>query len=939
MVNSRSSRSRLDMGQQSSQPQILSAEASAIEYQEKSKDRKSKWKKSKKKSAEMERPMDQENESAFTLMQMRKAPIQDSRVPCYEDNHAASAQLMAESSPLRPSADPYVDDTEPVRKFKSHKRNDKRSAKKRGRKDIYEFTGSEERSSEAGQYPYLSSTPPRQIDCSSPSPYRPNIAQANALDDIPTDDEDVAAYEEYAKDTASADPPVISDDNMFSFSQQPPNPFEQVEDEQSIHATYQLPRNAYALPQNAEKRKKKKKRKRRTADEGTIQHNFEHEHGQHIPDFDFEAFDGFPEIDMISTNVSHKHQGDSMPIDPELHSMNALPPSADLSQFNDEDLNLLQKNGRDSGKHGFSKPRKRRRMEESQGVNSTDLPYMSPYAFQHDQENIQDRVLPGFEDMQRQTSPELSSPFLDHAADGCARSSDDVVEAKKSAQRKKKAETKKPRPKKERNESRKCDEVERPRRDEAKNGGAFSDAEGLMLDAFRDNHCEANDMTHWQFNNLIQTQMRGNAQVTALFNEIHEILPYRPRMSVQKFCRRRFHNFSRGTWSAEEDEMLKRAVAEKGRAWKEVADSLDRMPEDCRDRWRNYLVNSEHRNREQWTDAEVVNLCTAILEGMQLMKEDRMRAREEGEDVPESGTESDQEVEDMKHISWQSVSDRMGEYGGGRSRLQCSFKWSQLKKRDQAEYLKAIRESREIEKKKSPPGKNPWRMKLACKKVANMKPGDVHAFLQAVLDTDVPEEGNIPWKSLGDDEFRATWTSTDKKVAWSGLKEHVQGSESMDHRSVANELLSRIKNDDADALNERWDPEVHGDVSAKKSKKKRKNSKKKGKGKEEIDPTNRFLQRSNEFIYDSDDVDGDTEDRKRLEVFEPQGYNRYDVLPRVGGMKEGVNVSNRAGSSTADDQDDIFNDGRNANGDLPMADGEVSPEFAGRLQSALRAYA
>lgn len=652
-----------------------------------------------------------------------------------------------------------------------------------------------------------------------------------------------------------------------------------------------------------------------------------------------ETFDEFLEIGMSSANLFHKHEGDNMPIDPELHSMNALPPSADLGNLNDEDLNILQKNGRGSGRHGSSQPRKRRRLEELQGANTTDLPYMSPYAFQHDQENTQDQVFPGFEDMQRQASPGLDSLFLDNAADGDADFLGDEMQLKKSARRKKKGEMKEPRLKKEREGSQKGDDLERSMKDRAENGGAFSAVEGLKLDAFRDNHCEANDMTIWQFNSLIQTQMRGNAQVTALFNEIHDILPYRPRMSVQKFCRRRFHNFSRGAWSAEEDEILKQAVAEKGKAWKEVGDSLGRMPEDCRDRWRNYLVNSEHRNREQWTDAEVVNLCSAILECMQLLKEERERAKEEGGDVPECGTESDQEVEDMKHINWQSVSDRMGEHGGGRSRLQCSFKWGQLKKREQADYLKAIRESREIEKK-STPGKNPWRMKLASKKVANMKPGDIHAFLQAVLDTDVPEEGNIPWKSLGDDKFRATWTSTDKKAAWSRMKEQVQGSESMNHRSVAHELLSRIMNEGADALDERWDPELHGDVAAKGTRKKRKPSKRrvKGKGKEEVDPTNRYLQRSNEFIDNSDDVDGTADDLTRLSAFEPQGYNRYNALPRADGMNGEVNASNSAGSSTADNQDDIFSDGRNPNGVLPMADGEVSPEFAGRLQSALNAY-
>ena len=946
------SRNRIDMGQQSSQPQILSTEASTTTEgprKSKSKDQSSKSKKSKRKSAEMEKPIDQDLESARALMQMRDDPIHDRMAPYYKNNHAASAQLMAESSPMRPSTDSYLDDlddTESMHKSESRKTNNKKGTKKRGRVGIHEFTGSMDSSIEAMQYPDLPSTPPLQVDRSSPSPYRPNIPRASALDEIPTDDEDVAEYEEYAKDTASADPPGLPDHDIFSFSQQPPNDFDQDEDEESAQASHQLPTNGYALPQKAE-RQKKKKRKRRTDDE-TNQQNLAHDQGQHVSDFDIEVFDDFPNMDMSSANMFYNHEGDNMPIDPELHSMNILPASADTNTLNDEDLNTLQKNGASSSKHSTSQPRKRRRLEEVQGANTTDLPFMSPYAFEHDQENIQDQVLPGFEDRQGESpyepSFELGSPFSEKDADGGTKFSGDGLKTQKGSRRKKDGETKKANSKKKREGTQKGDVIESSAKEVVGNGGPFSAAEGLQLDAFRENYCEANDMNIGRFNDLIQTQMRGNAEVTALFNEIHDILPYRPRMSVQKFCRRRFHNFSRGFWSAEEDKMLRQAVAEKGKAWKEVGDSLGRMADDCRDRWRNYIANSEHRNREQWTNAEVVNLCTAILECMQLMKLDRMHAREEGKDVPEFGTESDQEVEDMKHISWQAVSDRMGEHGGGRSRLQCSVKWGQLKKREQADYLEAIRESREIGNKKPTPVKNPWRTKLASKKIANMKTGDIRTFLQAVLDTGVPEEGNIPWKSIGDDEFRATWNSTDKKAAWSVLKKQVDGYESMDYRSVANDLLTRIDNEDADLLDERWDPEIHGDVSVKKTKKERKASKKKGKGKGKgkgtrrfgFDPSNGYSHLSNEFVFDSDDMDGENEEPTRLGDPEPQGYNRYNALPRADDIDWEVNESDRAGSMTADGVDVVFDSQGDATG---IRAGEVSPELAGRLQSALNAYA
>ncbi len=915
MVNSWPSRLQPDMGQMSSQLQAPLPDASTTEHQGKGRNKGTKSKKRKRKSAEMERPIDQEDaESAFTLMQISKAQIQNSRAPYYEENHALSAQLPAGSPPMRSS-------TEPVRRSKSRKTNNKRRINKRGRTDVYDIPSSDDPSNGAEQYPDLPSSPPSPTGRSSLSPYRRNFPPINALDDIPTDDEDVAEYEEYAKDTASTDPPALLDHDIFSFSQQPPNHFDQDEVSESIHHTSQLPTNVHALPQSAGTQKKKK-RKRRTDDQAKPAQ----QQGQHTAQSDFEAFDDLFQISMGSANLFLKHKGDDMPIDPKLHSINTFPSSTDLGRLNDEDLNVSQKSGKGVGRRGSSQPRKRRRLEEIQGVNTTDLPYMSPYSFEHDQEKIKDQVLPGFEDMQEQSSPRLGSTFPDNAANEVADFSGGEVQVKKNAQRKKQRESKKPKVNEKHAGSEKVEDTKRAEKKKAENGGAFSAAEGLQLDAFRDNHCEANDMTTAQFNSLIQTPMRGNAQVTALFNEIHDVLPYRPRMSVQKFCRRRFHNYVRGTWNADDDEMLKYAVIEKGKAWKEIGDSLGRMPEDCRDRWRNYLDNSEHRNREQWTDAEVVNLCTAILDCMQAMKEDRMRAKIDGEDVPDGGTESDQEVEDMKRISWQAVSDRMGEHGGGRSRLQCSFKWSQLKKREQDEFLNAVKESRDIDVKKSTPAKNPWRARLASRRVGNMKPGDMHALLQAVLDTDVPEEGNIPWKSLGDDELRATWTSMDKKMAWSRLKEKVTGYEVMDYRSIANELLSRTRDEDADALDERWDPELHGDVSQRKSKRKRRKAAKerdKGKGREDAEPRNR---RSNEFVIESDGMDGDGQDQATMGAYEPQGHNRYNALSLADDM------------NGAEEEDDLFIDGGNANGHRSIAGGDLSPEFAGRLQSALTAF-
>ena len=283
MGNSRASQSRAEMGQVSSQPQAPSVEASAPKVQSKSKDNKGKPKKSRKKSLEMERPIDQEEEeSARTLLQISKAPMQPSRTPYYEDGRALSAQLVGKSS-MSPS-------TEPIRKSKSRKMNDKKGMKKKAR-DIYDFESSAERSNGEDQYPDIPSSPPEQIDRSSPPSYRPTIPPVNALDEIPTDDDDVAAYEEYARDAASTDRSGLPDHDTLSFSQQPSNPFDQDEVEERMHKARELPTNVYPLPQTGEEQKKKKKRKRRTDDKGDEQ-SFAQNQSQYIPPSMFKAIDG-----------------------------------------------------------------------------------------------------------------------------------------------------------------------------------------------------------------------------------------------------------------------------------------------------------------------------------------------------------------------------------------------------------------------------------------------------------------------------------------------------------------------------------------------------------------------------------------------------------------------------------------------------------------------
>lgn len=354
-------------------------------------------------------------------------------------------------------------------------------------------------------------------------------------------------------------------------------------------------------------------------------------------------------------------------------------------------------------------------------------------------------------------------------------------------------------------------------------GGVWTQAEISKLETFRKNYCKENELSTFQFNALVQSTVRYDKGAAALFYELHESFPYRTRMSTMRVCRRRFHNFpARGTWTQSEDESLKQAVSEKGRSWTAVGEMINRFPEDCRDRYRNYHVNAHNRNRESWTEAEILNLCRAVHECMAKMRGHKQQAKLEkfvGREFPESESESDEEVRDMKLINWQTVSDAMGP-GGGRSRLQCSLKWAQLRMTERVKYMKRVNDAlkerppAETGKTKKPKRRN-WRADQAQRTLSNMRAGDRYDFLQAFATCNAREEENIAWRFLGDEAFRSRWTVAERKMALQIFKNEVPEGNKMNYHDVANRLLTKLMAESGHRLDEHWDrgqdPDIHGE--------------------------------------------------------------------------------------------------------------------------------
>ena len=934
----------MSMGLTSSQLQAPPAEAAVIESHVRKRDKYRKAEISNERLSDDMTGATDDYESAQALLQLSTAPPEVNGT--LDDNFAASQQLVTESFPVRSNGRASVATSS--QKARNRKKHDKKHKKQR--RDHFTFSDSGGYGEHDERTTHIPSTPPGQILRSSSPPYRPPLSQpSHALDDIPTDDEDVTTYmQEYEQENRRSQRPEASDHAIYSLSQQPTDFADDQAYGPAMYSAYHQPKQVYPSSKVLAKSKKRKRGSTPTRGHtGDKQQSLENEQGQHAPLLEFTNVDETLVNESGLADWLELYQDNDMPIDPELHSMSALPPSVDLSQLDNGDVHASQREKKKKKMPGaLARPSKRRRTEESLGASTTKAPYYSPYNVRHEEDDMQDRILPGLEDMQRQMSPELGTPLM---ADIAHRSleflSDGPSRGQISERRKKeslpnddgnKISEEAPVGKKNRSSQRALSDK----------GGPYTAAEAEKLDRFRSSYCEANNMSVEQFNNHIQSSMRGNPTATEIFNECHEILPYRPRMSVQKYCRRHFHNFQRGTWSAEEDEMLKHAVAEKGNNWKAVSEMVGRMADDCRDRYRNYVHNSENRNREQWTNEEVQSFCNAIMYCMQAMKDERRQAKIEkyGEDAPDTDSGSDQELDDMKLINWQIVSDRMG---GMRSRLQCIFKWSQLRTKQQKELLRKYRDASAFEESKSTT-KNPWRKKRALEKVANMKIGDQHALLRAIVDSGATTEGNIPWKSIGDEDFRSMWNSTDKKEAWLKMKRHVAGAESMDYREVANEVISRILNIAGNELGDRWDPEVHGDVNAKKRKKRKAKGRQREDEEEQLRREGKKARRKHKqsaprksdlFVYDSD------EEEIANSANETQNHNRYDALPRSDAAGTATDAQNDDASAPEEEEEaaeggaaeedeeagSLFDEQLNGNEDR-MADRDVSEELASRVQ-------
>ncbi|KAJ6539526.1 hypothetical protein B0H19DRAFT_1179462 [Mycena capillaripes] len=226
---------------------------------------------------------------------------------------------------------------------------------------------------------------------------------------------------------------------------------------------------------------------------------------------------------------------------------------------------------------------------------------------------------------------------------------------------------------------------------------------------------------------------------TAFWSEITSAVSQRPIISVYHYVRRAHHPMKQqGKWRPDEDAKLIQAVTSLGQQWEKVAQSVGRMAPDCRDRYRNYIVDREKRNTGTWTAAEEEKL-TQIVTQMTI-----------GKDLDND-------------IFWTKVSGLMG---GTRSRQQCRIKWTDsLSKKYKTEGQAKAR----------------WSQR------------DGFILIHKIDSLNVRDDTEIDWKSLPDSQWNL-WSAHTLQRRWQTMKKGIKGFEDMTHPEIMDIL--RVKNAD-----------------------------------------------------------------------------------------------------------------------------------------------
>ncbi|KAK9840762.1 hypothetical protein WJX81_003109 [Elliptochloris bilobata] len=198
--------------------------------------------------------------------------------------------------------------------------------------------------------------------------------------------------------------------------------------------------------------------------------------------------------------------------------------------------------------------------------------------------------------------------------------------------------------------------------------GRFSAAEKATLRAAVEAYAREHELSTTDLRWLFETMSgEDRRRSKGAWNAVAAALPHRRIKAVWSCGTRMFHDANyQGRWSEEDTTRLLALVAERGQRWQSIGTALGRMPEACRDRYRETRLGAARRSG-RWTPEEEALLADIVPDALAGAQAARAAAPREGSS---RGTEQDGRVV-LDDINWAAVSERLGT----RSPLQCMGKW------------------------------------------------------------------------------------------------------------------------------------------------------------------------------------------------------------------------------------------------------------------------
>ncbi|KAG6869327.1 hypothetical protein C0993_000080 [Termitomyces sp. T159_Od127] len=266
--------------------------------------------------------------------------------------------------------------------------------------------------------------------------------------------------------------------------------------------------------------------------------------------------------------------------------------------------------------------------------------------------------------------------------------------------------------------------------------GKFSAFEEEQLEHAIERFRTSRGLTEEQIHELIFPQS-DKTRDNIFWSELTSSVPLRPIIAVYHHVRRTHHPLKkRGVWNADEDVALEQAVIAHGQQWEKISPIVGRMSSDCRDRYRNHIINKNIRVTGVWSKEEEDQL-TRIVTDMTV---------NQGRDIDGD-------------VFWGRVSELMG---GKRGRQQCRIKWTDA----------------------------------LCKNVktggrkARWSPQDAYILVHKLTALDVRDDTEIDWKLLLDPVWNL-WSPHTLQRRWLTMKRGIKGWEDMTHQEIMDILRVR----------------------------------------------------------------------------------------------------------------------------------------------------